>query len=155
MYLQRLLTAAFASFALSLAGCVNPTPPEKEKKDGEAADGAQLVGSASGGGAGAPAAEPPAPEDPPVVAREDLPPPVLPPQQCTTDTFRQRAENELLLKNDILFVMDNSGSMRDDWQRGANNMKELVKEIPEGVHVRFGILLGHVADFEGELYSAA
>ena len=155
MYLQRLLTAAIVSFALALAGCVNPSATEKEKKDGEAADGAQLVGSASGGGAAAPAAETPAPEEPPVVVREDLPPPVLPPQQCTTDTFRQRAENELLLKNDILFVMDNSGSMRDDWQRVANNMKELVKEIPEGVHVRFGILLGHVAEFEGELYSAA
>ena len=104
------------------------------------------------------------PEDPEPTAKvepEAVPEPTVEPVPiepveiaCTTDTFQQRAEDELLNKTDILFVMDNSGSMLDDWQRVANNIRNLVNEIPEGVDVRFGVLLGHVAEFEGQLFSA-
>lgn len=78
--------------------------------------------------------------------------PLDPTRTCTVDSFRQNPDNQLLKKVDILFVMDTSGSMSDDWARVANNVVELVKEIPAQTDIRYGVLLGHVGKWRGKLF---
>ena len=72
---------------------------------------------------------------------------------CTVDKFKQIGANDRLKKIDILFVMDTSGSMQDDWERVANNVQEMVKEVPTDVDARYAVILGHVGNYAGKLYS--
>ena len=56
-------------------------------------------------------------------------------------------------KVDILFMMDHSGSMQDDWERVANNMQNLVKELPADVDIRYAVVLGDVGTWKGKLFA--
>jgi hypothetical protein len=79
--------------------------------------------------------------------------PDLPGRSCTIDRFQQNTQEEVVKKVDILFVMDNSGSMSNDWQRVASNIQNLVRELPADIHVRYGVLLAHVGNWRGRIYS--
>lgn len=82
--------------------------------------------------------------------------PDLPNRVCTVDKFTQQGGGEQQLKKvDILFVMDHSGSMQDDWERVANNVKSLVRELPDTTDVRYGVLLADVGAWRGKLYAPA
>lgn len=81
--------------------------------------------------------------------------PEIPNRVCTVDSFQQNGEEQQIKKVDILFVMDHSGSMRDDWERVANNVKSLVRELPEDSDVRYGVLLADVGTWRGKLYAPA
>lgn len=75
-------------------------------------------------------------------------------QVCSVDRFRQN-EEEPRSKVDILFVMDTSGSMGDDWERVALNIQSMVKEIPADTDIRYGVILGHAGAMQGKLYSGS
>lgn len=82
--------------------------------------------------------------------------PELPNRVCTVDKFTQQGGGEQQVKKvDILFVMDHSGSMKDDWERVANNVKSLVRELPSDANVRYAVLLADVGAWKGKLYSPA
>ena len=82
--------------------------------------------------------------------------PDLPNRVCTVDKFTQQGGGEQQVKKvDILFVMDHSGSMKDDWERVANNVKSLVRELPSDTNVRYAVLLADVGAWRGKLYSPA
>lgn len=79
--------------------------------------------------------------------------PDLPGRTCTVDRFQQQGGDQYVKKVDILFVMDHSGSMDDDWQRVATNIENLVKELPANTDTRFAVILGDVGTWSGRLYS--
>ncbi len=82
--------------------------------------------------------------------------PDLPNRVCTIDKFTQQGGGEQQIKKvDILFVMDHSGSMKDDWERVATNIQSLVKELPSETSVRYAVLLADVGSWKGKLYAPA
>ena len=79
--------------------------------------------------------------------------PANPGRECVVDTFQQSGQDEVIKKVDLLFVMDHSGSMADDWGRVANNIHHLVKELPSDHNIRFAVLLADGSSWKGKLYS--
>ena len=102
----------------------------------------------------------PVPSSPPPRVGPGLSPDPLEPEPsdpdaaCVIDTFRQQEDpSEPIRKVDILFVMDTSGSMLDDWRRVAHNISGLTNVLDPDVHIRMGVLLGHVGPWRGKLFS--
>jgi hypothetical protein len=91
----------------------------------------------------------PAPTPPPTTGEI----PGLPGRSCTVDRFAQGSGDEVVKKVDILFVMDHSGSMADDWARVANNVQNLVKELPATLDIRYAVLLANASSQKGRLYA--
>jgi len=81
--------------------------------------------------------------------------PDLPGRVCTVDNFQQGSGEQVIKKVDILFVMDHSGSMKDDWERVAINVQSLVRELPADTNVRYAVLLADVGAWKGKLYAPA
>lgn len=80
--------------------------------------------------------------------------PSNPGRVCTIDRFKQnKSESGAVKKLDMLFVMDHSGSMADDWARVANNVQELVKELPATADIRYAVLLANASSKKGILYA--
>ncbi len=79
--------------------------------------------------------------------------PPLPERVCTVDRFQQNSSEQYIKKVDILFMMDRSGSMQDDWERVANNVQNLVKELPSDSDIRYAVILGDVGAWKGKIYS--
>jgi hypothetical protein len=73
---------------------------------------------------------------------------------CTIDRFKQdNKDDEVVKKLDMLFVMDHSGSMADDWARVANNVQNLVKELPSNLDIHYAVLLANASSKKGVLYA--
>ncbi len=80
--------------------------------------------------------------------------PELPGLTCTIDRFKQNnSDQERIKKLDLLFVMDHSGSMKDDWARVANNVQNLVRELPADMDIRYAVLLANGSSWMGHLYA--
>lgn len=79
--------------------------------------------------------------------------PPQPARVCTIDKYKQGTGEQTLKKVDILFMMDHSGSMSDDWERVANNMQELVKQLPSDTDIHYAVILGDVGYWKGKLYA--
>ncbi len=79
--------------------------------------------------------------------------PSYPNRVCTIDKFKQNSQQEQVKKVDILFVMDHSGSMRDDWERVANNIRHMVKELPADLDIHYSVLLGSASSHKGKLFA--
>jgi hypothetical protein len=74
---------------------------------------------------------------------------------CTVDKFAQATEDQNRIKKlDLLFVMDHSGSMADDWARVAQNIQNLVKELPADMDINYSVLLANASAQKGKLFSA-
>lgn len=144
-YMKRALALALVSTGLN--ACVSPNNPNG--LDPSKASGAAALLSAGGTGQGLDTSPPPMSSVDPTIS--DKAPAIVAPV-CSVDKFKQ--DEEEIRKVDILFVMDNSGSMGDDWERVANNIREMVRQIPSDVDVRYGIILGHVGAMRGKLYSS-
>jgi len=81
--------------------------------------------------------------------------PAQPGLSCTVDKFAQATEDQNKVKKlDLLFVMDHSGSMADDWARVASNVQNLVKELPADVDINYAVLLANASAQKGKLFSA-
>jgi len=74
-------------------------------------------------------------------------------QSCNIDHFQQPNVDQQSKKVDILFVMDTSGSMQDDWDRVAQNIGYMVKEMPRDADIRYGVILGHTGTYSGKLFA--
>lgn len=79
--------------------------------------------------------------------------PELPERVCTVDRFQQGDSQQIIKKVDVLFMMDHSGSMQDDWERVANNIQNLVKELPSDADIRYAVILGDVGTWRGKIYA--
>ncbi|MGE3261637.1 MAG: fibronectin type III domain-containing protein [Bacteriovoracia bacterium] len=91
---------------------------------------------------------------PPPVNPKPYPFPTLPNRVCTIDKFKQdQTTGGGVKKLDVLFVMDHSGSMADDWERVANNIQEMVRELPADLDIRYSVLLSDVGTQKGRLYA--
>lgn len=96
------------------------------------------------------------PTTPPTTPPKPYPFPSLPNRVCTVDKFKQdQTTGGGIKKLDVLFVMDHSGSMADDWERVANNLQEMVKELPADLNIRYAVLLSDVGNMAGRLYAPA
>lgn len=69
------------------------------------------------------------------------------------DSFKQPI-TPIANKVDILFVMDNSESMDRHWQLIATKIDKLIAEYPQGIDVRYSVLLGTIEKFSGQLWAA-
>ena len=79
-------------------------------------------------------------------------PPVTPPTRaCTTDHFTQTGSG-LGRKLDVLFVMDTSSRMGHRWTEIAEHLEEFTEHLC-GVDLRFAVILAHVDQQEGRLWS--
>jgi hypothetical protein len=110
---------------------------DKDKPDCDTDDGDDE--SAGGGGNAG---------NPPIYTFPDYPGRV-----CTIDKFKQNSQQDQVKKVDILFVMDHSGSMRDDWERVANNVRHMVKELPADLDINYSVLLANGAGLKGKLFA--
>ncbi len=72
---------------------------------------------------------------------------------CNKDNFTQISEKDRLKKVDFLFVMDFSGSMQDDWERVANDVRLLVQAMPSDVDAHYAVLVGAVGKYSGKLFA--
>ncbi|MCO5142359.1 MAG: fibronectin type III domain-containing protein [Oligoflexia bacterium] len=114
----------------------------KSDKNGKKGEDCDEDDDSDGHGEGEPAAQVPYPF------------PALNDRVCTVDRFKQPTDGGGIVKKlDILFVMDNSGSMADDWGRVASNIVHMVRELPNDVDIRYGVVLGHVGTWKGRLYA--
>lgn len=97
----------------------------------------------------------PNPPSAPLPSSDPLEPaPSDPNAACVVDSFQQEDDPSApIRKVDILFVMDTSGSMQDDWRRVANNISGLTNVLDPDVHIRMGVILGHVESLRGKLFS--
>ena len=74
---------------------------------------------------------------------------------CTVDKFAQASDDQNKVKKlDLLFVMDHSGSMADDWARVASNVQNLVKELPADMDINYAVLLANASAQKGKLFAA-
>ena len=72
---------------------------------------------------------------------------------CNKDNFTQISEKDRIKKVDFLFVMDTSGSMQNDWERVANDVRLLVQEMPSDVDAHYAVLVGAVGKYSGRLFA--
>ncbi len=137
---------AITSLLLLLAGCIPGEEPKDSCDPDKGKVGANCPkdpGTAPGEG-GNPTPPPPGP-----YAFPDLPGRV-----CTIDRFQQLGGGQQEVKKvDILFVMDHSGSMADDWGRVASNISHMVRELPTNTHIRYAVVLGDIGNWRGRLYA--
>ncbi|RYZ98299.1 MAG: hypothetical protein EOP11_20875, partial [Proteobacteria bacterium] len=81
--------------------------------------------------------------------------PNLPGRACTVDRSFQASDDASRVKKlDMLFVMDHSGSMADDWARVAANLQNLVKELPADMDINYAVLLSNASAQKGKLFAA-
>lgn len=138
----------FSALALSLAGLTACTPTEEQCKQN-----GSLAGCSTHGGNGDDHDHDHDDEDG-GSSGVNYKFPALANRVCTVDRFEQQATGNVIKKLDVLFVMDHSGSMQDDWERVASNLTEMVRELPTDTDIRYAVLLADVnSAWKGKIYA--